>query len=201
MPTAFPGFDAIFQIHDPLLDEPYRGRFAVPPAAVESIILGERIPSEPIEIQPGMGGDEPWEVIWAHQVGPVAVADAVLDVLRAGGATGWSTYPVIVFDRKGGILSGYSGLAVTGRCGPIDYGRSHLVGADTLLPDYVGLYFDPDSWDGSDLFFTDRGRPFCTASVKEALERAGVRNLAFTPLPEVRTPQIAVGGIPDNKVR
>jgi hypothetical protein len=200
MAKTFIGYDSLYELHDPLLDEPYRGRFDLSLESVFPIVTGSIVPPEPVAVHRAMGGDL-WEVIWADQMGPLAVSHRVVELLRAHGFSGWSTYPVLVFDPERGVVPGYYGLAVTGRCGPIDYGRSQLDGIDTVLPDYVGLYFDPDSWDGSDLFFADRGRPFCTAEVKTALDRADVRNIAFTPLPKVRTPQIAVDDFPKSDVR
>ena len=198
MPRTFPGFEALYQLQDPLLDEPFRGHFNLPFAVIQSIMVGEQIPNEPVPVFRAMGGDL-WEVIWGDQIGAVAVAERVVDLLEEQGFSGWATYPVAVSDEEGQLIPGYFGLSVTGRCGPIDYHRGRLIEIDSPIPRYLGLYFDPDSWDGSDLFFADRGRPFVVAEVKEALERAGVRNLTFTPLLAVRTPQIAVDGIPGDK--
>lgn len=197
MTRLFPGFESLYQLQDPLLDEPYRGHFDLPFDIIQLVMIGEYIPVEPVTVHQAMGG-EPWEVIWGDQIGALAVAQRVVNVLRAGNFSGWSAYHVVIYDDQGKEIQGYSGIAVTGRCGPIDYKRSRLVEVDTLIPDYVGLYFDPESWDGADLFFADRGRPFVVSEVRNALETADVSNLVFTPLQKVRTPQIAVDGLTDD---
>jgi hypothetical protein len=195
MHRPFPSFEAIYQLEDPLMDEPYRGALGLPHDAARLATRGEYLPESPVPVYPSMGPDL-WEVIWMDNFGPMAVLDQVVDLLRAQSFTGWSTYSVAVHDWSGILVPRYFGFAVTGRCGPIDYRRSRLVNTHTMIPDYVGLYFDPTTWDGSDFFFSDRASPFVVAEVKDALEQAGVPNLKFTPLPDVRTPQLAVDGLP-----
>jgi hypothetical protein len=47
------------------------------------------------------------------------------------------------------------------------------------------LYFDPSTWDGSDVFVSDKtGFTFVNASVKGALEAASISNLRFWRVPE-----------------
>jgi hypothetical protein len=103
--------------------------------------------------------------------------ERVFDLLRAGGFSGWQPYPCEVIDKAGIRLGGYSGLAVRGRCGPIDNSRS--IEFDKIMPGgtfkwWRGLFFDPATWDGSDFFMPTEGRSgliFVTEPVKKALER------------------------------
>lgn len=75
--------------------------------------------------------------------------------------------------------SGYRGIAVTGRSGPID----HSKGKRMILPPYVedapprkacvGYYFDPDTWDGGDIFAPEGTTHFF---VLDRVRKALVRN-------------------------
>lgn len=50
------------------------------------------------------------------------------------------------------------------------------------FPCYKGQYFDPDTWDGSDLFTpttSSTGKIFMLEPVKQALDWAKIRNLIF----------------------
>ncbi len=112
-------------------------------------------------------------------------------VLKDGGFSGWSTYPVEI-DPNGirGSVEGYVGLAVTGRCGRIqkELARQELrvnpAGRTVLRP--VGMYFTPETWDGSDIFMSEDGNGFIfvTDRVRKALTTARLTNMDFTPMSE-----------------
>lgn len=119
----------------------------------------------------------------------VLVSNRVVEVL--GAFTGWTTYPVEVYGKRGESIPGYHGLAVTGRCGPIDDSQSRLVIEPPPVPQgrprkkWVGLYFDPKTWDGSDLFLPESGGgTFVTEGVRTAMESAHISNVRFTRLTE-----------------
>jgi hypothetical protein len=107
-------------------------------------------------------------------------------------STGWTTFPVTVLLEDGSELEDYEGLAVTGRCGSIDDSLSEEI----LLPPPVpggqagyglrGLCFQPESWDGSDVF-TAEGYAgiFVVERVKDALEQAHVTNVDLRRLSEI----------------
>jgi hypothetical protein len=138
-----------------------------------------------------MGGKTPGDVIWTDESLLIA-AQWVLDLMREAGFTGWTTFPVVVLAKDGSPVPGYSGFAVTGRCGPVTVDRSNLIEPERGPAMYQGLTFDPATWDGSDIFRVNLGPPLVLAPVKEALERAKVRNLRFTPLAEVKRPKFSV---------
>jgi len=54
------------------------------------------------------------------------IADRVRDVFEANGLTGWKTYPVEVYDKKGAPVPGYHGISILGKCGPITYDPATL---------------------------------------------------------------------------
>ena len=76
-----------------------------------------------------------------------------------------------------------------GRCGPIDNSRSEIIQKRLpggWVPHWKGLYFDPATWDGSDIFQPEgTGYILVVESVKRALVRAKVKNLVFKRLDEI----------------
>jgi len=135
-----------------------------------------------------MGGARPVDpVLWTTHAVPIILADAVVQLLRSEGLTGWSLYEVSVRDKQGEQVPGYSGLAVTGRCGNLDHSMSvelPRIRPAGIFPVWKGLFFDPNSWDGSDFFMPAQrfGSVFVVDAVKKAFERAKIRNVSFTPL-------------------
>lgn len=142
-----------------------------------------------------MGRSAPGDVIWTTYAAPLIVHDRVLEILRTLGATGWTTFPVEVLNKVGEPVAPYHGLGISGRCGVVDLTRSPIELREYpggWVPHFKGHYFIPDTWDGSDLFMeapdaTDRRTThrFVTRRVKEALDRAKVRNLSLTCLPDL----------------
>jgi hypothetical protein len=154
-------------------------------------------PSHPITVEWAMGGAKPGDVIWTTYATPVIVSDSVVQLLRSHGFTGWSLYDVSVRDKEGQLISGYSGLAIAGRCGKIDYTRTVVVPRIRpagIFPIGKGLLFDPESWDGSDLFTPAEkvGFIFMVDEVKKTLERAKIRNVSFTPLDQFEVEMITL---------
>lgn len=158
-----------------------------------AILRGEIRPQKPLvfEYMKGASGSTPRDLVSTSLVSLRLISDRVISVLRE--FSGWGTYPVEVYGKKGERIPGYHGLAVTGRCGPIDDSRSRPAvyppavpqGRPTLV--WIGLYFDPETWDGSDVFLPeDSANIFVTEAVKEAFEKAKITNVEFTPLTQVR---------------
>ena len=82
------------------------------------------------------------------------ISDRFKVILEESYITGWKSYPIALFDKKGNRIEGYNGFSITGRAGkmqefdqlPLEYGYS--ANAD-------GYYFDVETWDGSDLFHAE----------------------------------------------
>jgi hypothetical protein len=164
--------------------------------AVETDTFGltraEVHPAHPVAVGWAMGSTEPGAVIWTTHVAPIIIADSVVNLLRAHGFTGWSLYPVSARNKQGQPVPGYSGLAVTGRCGDIDFSMSvkiPRIRPAGIFPVLKGLLFDPASWDGSDFFMPARrsGHVFVVEEVKKAFERAKIRNVSFEALDQVES--------------
>lgn len=142
-----------------------------------------------------MGRSKPSDFIYTTSAHPTLISDRVLGILKREGFTGWRTYPIRLFGKNGARISGYHGLAIHGRCGPLDDSRS--VKRDTVypggvFPEWYGLFFDPTTWDGSDLFMTSSPQTwlFVVEAVKRAFEKAKVTNVKFTPLDEQHVPRM-----------
>lgn len=192
---TFPGFSDLYTLDDPVASRPYRADFREDDHGLP-LSRGEVTTEVPVGLTWAMGGGAPGDVVWSTSVHPLVVHARVAEVLRAHAFTGWGTYPVTVVARSGVEHHDYVGLAVTGRCGPVDLARS-VVGLQEFpggwAPYFEGQYFVPDTWDGSDLFMEapdhlgrSTSHRYVSGRVRSALERAGVRNLDFTALPDRR---------------
>jgi hypothetical protein len=144
----------------------------------------------PVQARWFMGRKKPSDLIGTTFAVPLLVSERVIALLRDEGFTGWSTYDVDLVGHDGAPIPGYYGLAIHGRCGPIDYDKSEEI--PTITPGGVsshwfGLYFDPDTWDGSDLFMSEdnSGFKFVVDEVKRAFEKAKIKNVEFTNLAEI----------------
>jgi hypothetical protein len=87
-------------------------------------------------------------------------------------------------NRDGEVLEGYHGLSIGGRCGPLDLQRSVEFAKPYpagVFPAYRGLFFPPESWDGSDLFMPGDEMLFVFAvdRVQKAFHKAKITNVAF----------------------
>ncbi len=112
--------------------------------------------------------------------------------LRSVAPTGWSTFPVELRLRGDQPMSGYRGLSITGRTGPI----KEELGLDVILPPASpnglavagtrGWCFEPDTWDGSDVFTPEGAAAFCvTEPVADALRTAGISGLRLERMFEI----------------
>lgn len=183
-----------FELSDPLADNPFRLKSRLPSEAiadgvnVELLSQGKSQLEKPIQFDAAQGM-ESTDFLWTQLVIPVCVSDRVVRLLGGNEVTGWSTYPVEVFDQQGRLLDGYHGLALTGGVCDADYSLSSVVTKPPPTPRgssydvYRGLYFDVDQWDGADMFWVGRVR-VVVERVKKVLEQNDVSNVCFTRLTE-----------------
>jgi hypothetical protein len=137
-----------------------------------------------------MGSSTPGDVVWTTLAVPILLSERVTGLLRERGFSGWDVVPVELKDKHGGALPTYYFLRAKGRCGLIDNSRSakfDKIMPGGVFPRWRGLYFDPTTWDGSDVFTSssDVAWVFVVEEVKRAFEKAKVKNVLFTPLDEV----------------
>ena len=145
-----------------------------------------------------MGGANPSDVVWTGAAYPMLVHSRVLDVLLDHRFSGWKTYPVEVYGNRGEYFPDYHGFSFTGRCGAVQYRADSLFQKQfpaKAVPYYRGLYFDPATWDGSDLFapvpIDGRGKEtahtFALGAVVRVLRKAKVLNIHFMAAPGYET--------------
>src|SRR5690349_7061477 len=154
----------------------------------QGLTRGERKARTPVRFERDEGS-RPLDLVGVT-FGPVTIVSRrVIDVLEGERLAGWATYPV---ELDGVGDDAYSGLAVHGRCGPIDNALTPKMMLPPPVPDGEavpgrrGLLFEHGSWDGSDLFCPSEGAAiFVTREVRDALLDAKVENLHFERLTEV----------------
>lgn len=137
-------------------------------------------------------GEVPFDLIATGYSSVYLLSDRAIALLRSEHITGWTTFPTEVYGRRREPINGYCGLALTGRCGPIENQLSKLVWRDPPVPEGQGyqvrrgLYFDLKSWDGSDMCIPEgSGFKLVVKRVKEAFQRAKLTNVCFTRLSDV----------------
>jgi hypothetical protein len=188
----FPGFDHLYQIHDPMKKRPFMAQIDLDIAMM--LLRGTgKAPSE-VRITWGAGSPDPGPIIWASAFYPF-LSESLIGSLTAAQLSGFTPYPATVVGRNGGVIRGYFGLRVTGRCDPVDLNRSAVVVRQYpggWFPEFEGHYFPPESWDGSDLFMeradaygNETLRLMCTERTKAIFDRAKTNNVEFERLDSV----------------
>jgi hypothetical protein len=182
--NKFPGFENIYVLGDPGSPGEFIGDMALLPGREFDLLRSEWSPPSPLAVRWQMGKKSPGDVVWTTLAVPVIISARVVTLLQDNNFTGWSTYPVVVYDQTGSTVNGYFGLSVHGRCGEIDNARSQQVEQECPggnFPVNRGLFFDPEPWDGSDVFCPAgcSGWVFVTANVKKTLEAAKIDNISL----------------------
>jgi hypothetical protein len=190
----FPGFEKFFRLWMSASSRPFQGyvkpmsgHIGAGPDTDFALTRGEWRPDHPVAVGHD-GGGAPQDLVWA---GPICVLvnRRVVDLLQEHQFTGWGTYAVDLRGKHGEPIEGYVGLAVHGRCGPVDKSRAKAAWRQYpkgMFLERQGFYFDPESWDGSDFFMTtgEHGAKLVTDAVRAAFTKAKIRNATFSPLLE-----------------
>ena len=186
-------FEEVYWLNDPLADQPLRCEFA--DEALLSLgngplPKGEYEPDRPIKYVRFMGG-KPCDFIWTGMGFPL-ISARVVELLEENSIAGWKTYPVEVYGKSNQRVPGYSGLAITGRCGRIDESMSRRALRPPVVPQgkpywvLIGLFFDCKSWSGHDFFIPkDTGFILVTSRVRHCFENAKIRNVRFSKITEI----------------
>ena len=126
------------------------------------------------------------------------VSKRFIALLEEIGATGWTTYPVIIRTRKGLENYEYLGFSVVGKCGQIDYIKStpfekKAVPNGPLTKYLRGRHIGLDDWDGSD-FFSPQGNLgiVVTKRIADQLKAAKISNLRLKNLTEIEEPLFGI---------
>jgi hypothetical protein len=180
-------FHEFWQISDALDNDALRVKMETRMDEDEDVSLkrGELRPAVPVCFRQYMGGR--LKDLIGSGGGQFMISNRLADTLRAGKFTGWSTYPAKIFGKKGEEITGYNGLAITGRCAEIDESRSEKVeelpgGKFRIMR---GMFFDEKDWDGSDIFMIGVAGQICVKQkVYEAITSLKPTNIKFTRLDE-----------------
>jgi len=186
---SFPGFGKLYLLRESRLafSAQHRGE----PLSLDEdrlLVRAEYQSSEPIEFAHNLG-KVPLDLVYGS-VGVYLISPAAARVFADAGLTGWTTFPANLFGRDRQLVTGYAGLAVLGRCGPIQVDRAQRMrrtspsGAPYLAK--VGLFFDEATWSGDDFVVPSTGPTYIIVSdaVRAAASKAQLRNMKFESLSE-----------------
>ncbi|MBK9163587.1 MAG: hypothetical protein IPM21_06650 [Acidobacteria bacterium] len=125
------------------------------------------------------------------------ISDRFVNALESEGLSGWGRFNVEITKKNGEHVSGYHGLYVTGRSGPIDLSNSirvkkRVVNDGPISNYYLGLNVRPDQWDGSD-FFLPQGHfgIFISQRAAEALSNGKFSNLFLQDSTKIEIDEVA----------
>lgn len=193
-------FDKMYELRDPLGNQALRVRSYETldwlTNKVASLLFRGELSKPPHLLQlHGYMGGKPMDFLWSGRTPIACVSKRVVDLMSEYQLTGWATYPVEVYDRKGSPLPDYYGFAVTGRVGERDRSRSGVIevpvypGSKNSHKVYKGFFFDEESWDGSD-FCTISGTYYqiVTQAVHDVFKRNKVNNVRLIRLTDVEIP-------------
>ena len=96
-------YESLFLLADPMAAEPYRLRSRLPGDAeaqgvdLNALSRGESQTKRPIQFDAAQGS-KATNILWTQLVTPVCVSGRVIRILSENEVSGWSTYPVEVFD-------------------------------------------------------------------------------------------------------
>lgn len=169
----------------------YCGNLEIPkPWSSRDLHRGRFRPNQPLVMRHNVGGPLR-DVVITGYADPNVVSQAFVDALTTAGCSGWSLFPVTVYDKEGVIANGFHGFQVVGECGPVDWRRSQPVPVQLpggVFPRLKGMYFAVETWDGSDVFGqTDTGFVFMTEKAVLALRRSRISNMDAEPIDDVVT--------------
>jgi hypothetical protein len=128
------------------------------------------------------------DILDTGHAGLFLISDRMKKILEDSGLTGWQTFPIKLYDKKGSEILGYHGFSVIGHCGPISYEKSQIiekrkVPTGPLCKFYKGEYIDLNIWDGTD-FFTPDGtyETFITKKAADILTKNKITNMRLENL-------------------
>lgn len=157
----------------------------------DRIHRGQLEPEAPVELRASEG--RMLTDVVRNSSGFLIVSKRLFDGFRARGFTGCRAFPVKLFDRKDRRVGhDYTGLAITGRSGPLDAARcvtkwSQAADGTRRPLSMSGLYFYLARWDGSDFFeLEDWGAVLVTKRVVDTLAELKATGWAAVPVAEYK---------------
>lgn len=184
---GFPGFSSLYSMSDPCLPHAFRAKIELARGEAWQFMKSEITRTTPVRAVWAMGSSRPMDVIWTTLALPMLMSERACEALHNQRFSGWNTVPVDLRGKKGEQLGRYFLLCISGRCGPIDLSRGETLlkrKPHGLFSFRRGLYFDPETWEGWDIFMSeDRGYRFVTERVRASMRNFD--NVEFRPLDAV----------------
>lgn len=138
------------------------------------LLRGDTTPRGPVVFRHAVGR-VPRDLMMGGDPALLLISDHFRGVLTREGFSGWGTYPAEVRTRQGDVISGYSGLSVTGRSRSVP-GLPFLYGLASLGATEMARRMRPDT----DLFLDGSSSLIVvSARVRDALRAARVGNVSF----------------------
>jgi hypothetical protein len=135
------------------------------------LLRGQWLPDQPLLAIPSLGS-RLGDLVGTGWAGLYLASSTFQAALKR--FSGWKTYaidPVGTAER----LKGFDGLAITGRFGPIDE-----IWEDPAISGRFGMYVDPETWDGSDVFIAgNRTGIYVIEAVADALAERELTNVVL----------------------
>ena len=113
------------------------------------------------------------------------ISDRMKQLLEDNLITGWKTYPVLLFDKKGDEITGYNGFTVNGRGGAMHFLIPPVEIPYGEYPTYV--HWAKEQWDGSDIFRIYPNYLVITERTKLLLKKNKITSAEYSPLSESAT--------------
>ena len=108
------------------------------------------------------------------------ISDRMKVLMEENQITGWKSYPVIVYDKKGNEMLGYHGFTVTGKGGNTSMLKPWAeIGMDER-PSFI--LWDKCLWDGSDVFRIWPNYLTITAKTMRLFKKNEITAASYSPL-------------------
>jgi len=122
------------------------------------------------------------------------ISDRFKEILKKEHFTGWQSYPIELYDKKGNKIDGYHGLSITGRCGAPDYShgkmvKKRMIENGPICRDFIGYHVYKEGWDGSDFFIKGDGLGILvTGRVAKTLKEHKLTNIHLEDIKDIEIP-------------
>jgi len=190
-------FSNFFVVEDPVSKKNYRGQLVNEFDDFGNLLRAE-YKIDHIVIKYLEGLNEPSNFFWNRVNEPFCVNQSLIDILQEAKITGWTTIPTTVLTHLGNkTIDNYFAVTVTGRTNPLDYLETDVIFKQFpggKFPHFKGLYFDPKSWDGTDIFMErpdNDGKSsafiYVTKKFVDAFKKNNVKNIKFVNFNDYET--------------
>ena len=117
------------------------------------------------------------DIIESRSVSFDLISLRLRDLLKDNHISGWESYTIQLYDKRGNQIEGYCGFSVIGRGGNIIFKRD---GWNLKKEDRI---YNVSQWDGSDIFLLG-GSIYITESVMKLLQKNKISGAEFVPMQE-----------------